>query len=110
MKEVFFNKFVVNDTTGSCTLSVVSAPMSVKKGTLAGLQVASKKQLSRTFGLLSLTDPDTGQVMKANHPTMVQLRSKLEKDSHLNNVAWTNNPVLNIETGEETGMFWCEFA
>ena len=71
---VFFRKLRVNDSTGTATIIVTSAPITSKIGTLAGISVGTRSQSNITFGVLSLIDPETNQVMKANHPTIAQLQ------------------------------------
>ena len=54
---VYFRKLNVNESTGSATIIVSSAPMSNNKTTLAGLEVATRTQGDLSFGVLSLNRP-----------------------------------------------------
>ena len=74
---VFFRKLRVNDSTGTATIIVTDKPISSKVGELAGMKVGTRTQGNITFGVLSLIDPETNQVMKANHPTIKALQGKL---------------------------------
>ena len=76
--------------------------------TIAGLKVASRKQTNINFGVLSLMDPETGQVMKADHPTIGLLQTKLKRGDEMPNFRLSDNPVMNLSTGEETDLKWVE--
>jgi hypothetical protein len=108
MQTVYFRKFSLNETTGSATLIVTNEPMTIKKTSIAGINVGSKTQGNLTFGVLSLSDPETGAVMKADHPTMIALQSKLSMGDAIPGFQLSTNPVMNLKTGEETDLRWVE--
>ena len=105
---VFFRKLRVNDSTGTATIIVTSAPIVSKIGTLAGISVGTRSQSNITFGVLSLIDPETNIVMKANHPTMVQLQKKLNAGDEMPGFKLSDNRVVDLVTGEETTLYWVE--
>jgi len=105
---VYFRKLNINENTGSATIIASDVPLIQKQTTLAGLPVASRTQNNITFGVLSLIDPETNQVMKADHPTIKQLQAKLNRGDEMSGFKLSDNPVINLTTGEETGMFWIE--
>lgn len=105
---VFFRKLRLNDSTGTATIIVTSAPITSKIGTLAGMNVGTRTQNSITFGVLSLIDPKTNLVMKANHPTIAQLQKKLNAGDEMPGFRLSNNKVVDLITGEETTLYWVE--
>jgi hypothetical protein len=105
---VFFRKLRVNDSTGTATIIVTSAPIVSKMGTLAGINVGTRSQSNITFGVLSLIDPETNLVMKANHPTILQLQKKLNVGEEMPGFKLSNNKVVDLVTGEETTLYWVE--
>lgn len=105
---VFFRKLRVNDSTGTATIIVTSAPIASKIGTLAGISVGTRTQNSITFGVLSLIDPETNLVMKANHPTITQLQKKLNAGDEMPGFKLSDNRVVDLVTGEETTLYWVE--
>tara|TARA_R110000796_G_scaffold37734_2_gene95481 strand:+ start:11251 stop:11589 length:339 start_codon:yes stop_codon:yes gene_type:complete len=106
--KVYFRKLNINDNTGSATIIASDIPLVQKATTLAGLKVASRTQNNITFGVLSLIDPETGKTMRSDHPTIAQLGAKLNKGDAMEGFKLSDNPVMNMTTGEETGMFWIE--
>ena len=108
MQTVYFRKFSINEKTGSATIIVSNEPMSIKKTTIAGIDVGSKTQGNLTFGVLSLTNPLDGTVLMANHPTIMALREKLNMGDAMPGFQLSNNPVMNLATGEETNLRWVE--
>ena len=108
---VYFRKLNVNESTGSATIIVSSAPMSNNKTTLAGLPVATRTQGDLSFGVLSLIDPETNQVMRADHPTIKALQSKLNLGDEMPGFKLSESKVVNLTTGEENqNLFWVEQA
>ena len=105
---VFFRRVRINQETGTATLICSDSPITQTKAKLAGLNVATQAQSNVTFGVLSLRDPETGKVMGANHPTIKALQSKLNSGDEMEGFRLSSNPVINRETGEETGLFWVE--
>ncbi len=67
---VYFRRIRINAETGTATIIVSDAPLTQTQGKLAGMSVATQAQTNVTFGVLSLIDPQTGKVMRANHPTI----------------------------------------
>ena len=108
MNKVFFRKFSVNKNTGTVTLIVTDKPLVLKKNTIVGLDVGTRSQSNITFGVLSLLDPETNKVMGSNHPTIKSLMSKLNNGDVLDGFRLSNNPVIDIQTGEETTLKWVE--
>ncbi len=108
---VYFRKLNINESTGSATIIVSSAPMSQKQTTLAGLSVGTRTQGNISFGVLSLIDPETNQVMRSDHPTIKQLGAKLNVGDELPNFKLSDQKVVNLQTGEENeNLFWVEQA
>ena len=105
---VYFRKLNINDNTGSATIIASDVPLIQKATTLAGVNVATRTQNNITFGVLSLIDPETGQVMRSDHTTIKQLGAKLNRGDEMKGFKLSDNPVLNLTSGEETGMFWIE--
>jgi bifunctional N-acetylglucosamine-1-phosphate-uridyltransferase/glucosamine-1-phosphate-acetyltransferase GlmU-like protein len=105
---VYFRKLNINESTGSATIIASDVPLIQKATTLAGVNVATRTQNNITFGVLSLIDPETGQVMRSDHPTIKQLSAKLNRGDEMKGFKLSDNPVLNLTTGEESGMFWIE--
>jgi hypothetical protein len=107
---VFFRKLRVNDSTGTATIIVTDKPISSKVGTLAGMKVGTRTQGNVTFGVLSLIDPKTNQVMRGSHPTIKALQSKLNAGDEMPGFQLSDNPVVDLKTGEETNLRWVEQA
>ena len=107
---VFFRKLRVNDSTGTATIIVTDKPISSKVGTLAGMKVGTRTQGNVTFGVLSLIDPKTNQVMRGSHPTIKALQSKLNAGDEMPGFQLSDNPVVDLKTGEETNLRLVEQA
>jgi hypothetical protein len=105
---VFFRKLRINETTGTATIIATDKPITSKSTTLAGMNVGTRTQGSVVFGVLSLIDPETNQVMKANHPTIAALQKKLNSGDEMPGFQLSNNPVVDIQTGELTTLMWIE--
>jgi hypothetical protein len=105
---VFFRKLRINESTGTATIIATDRPITSKSTTLAGLNVGTRTQGSVNFGVLSLIDPETNQVMKANHPTIVALQKKLNAGDEMPGFQLSSNPVVDIQTGELTTLMWIE--
>ena len=103
---VYFRRIRINSETGTATIIVSDAQLTQTQGKLAGMSVATQAQTNVTFGVLSLMDPKTGKVMRADHPTIQALQAKLNQGDEMPGFALSSNPVVNRETGEETGLFW----
>lgn len=104
-KELRVHKHCVNKTNNTYCLSVVESGVLIQT-TLAGVPVTSSKQ-QRTFGLLSVKD-GSGNKVTANSELAQRFMSKLNVGDLLPNWKLSNNPVMDMETGEETSMFWAE--
>tara|TARA_R100001443_G_scaffold117128_2_gene140064 strand:- start:10 stop:348 length:339 start_codon:yes stop_codon:yes gene_type:complete len=105
---VFFRRVRINAETGTATIICSDQPIQQTQAKLAGLSVATQAQSNVTFGVLSLRDPETGSVMGATHPTIKQLQAKLNSGDEMPGFRLSSNPVINRDTGEETGLFWVE--
>ena len=57
---------------------------------------------------MSLIDPETNQVMRANHPTIKALQNKLNQGDEMQGFKLSDNPVVDLNTGEETNLRWVE--
>jgi len=106
--KIYFRKFNINESTGTATIIASDTPLIQNNTTLAGVNVATRTQTNITFGVLSLIDPETNKVMRADHPAIKQLQSKLNRGDEMQGFRLSDNPVINLTTGEETGMFWIE--
>ena len=105
---VFFRKLRINESTGTATIIATDRPITSKSTTLAGLNVGTRTQGSVNFGVLSLIDPETNQVMKASHPTIAALQKKLNAGDEMPGFQLSSNPVVDIQTGELTTLMWIE--
>ena len=94
MKNVFFHKIVNN------TIVVKSQPLSVTKTEINGQQVFTREQGQVTYGLLCLLDD------KGNSLDPSTLGLKLNQE--MKGFRFSESPVLDQETQEETGMYWVE--
>tara|TARA_R100000995_G_C3467868_1_gene116698 strand:+ start:602 stop:892 length:291 start_codon:yes stop_codon:yes gene_type:complete len=94
MKNVFFHKIVNN------TIVVKSQPLSVTKTEINGVQVFTREQGQVTYGLLCLLDD------KGNSLDPSSLGLKLNQE--MKGFRFSESPVLDQETNEETGMYWVE--
>ena len=111
MEKVFFHKWRINDKTQSVVIIVSSSPLAQTKAEIAGFTVGARTQQKLQFGILALTDPKTGESMKANHSTIKALQTKLKAGDEMPGFQLSNNPVVNSETGEALdGLFWVEPA
>jgi hypothetical protein len=105
---VYFRKVNVNQSTGSATIIVTDQPIVSKQTTLAGIKVATRTQTNVTFGVLSLIDPDTNTVMKANHPGIKQLQKELNPGDEMPGFKFSDNLVKDLVTNEDTTLRWVE--
>ena len=105
---VFFRRVRINAETGTATLICSDQPITQTQAKLAGLKVATQAQSNVTVGVLSLRGPETGSVMGASHPTIKALQSTLNSGDEMPGFSMSDNPVVNRDTGEETGLFWVE--
>lgn len=108
---VFFRRVRINNDTNSAVIVVSSTPLQQVKGELAGFQVGARTQQEVSFGLLALTDPKTGQSLKANHPTIKGLQAKLNAGDEMPGWKLSTSPVVNQETGVAIpNLYWVEPA
>ena len=108
---VFFRKLRINESTGTATIIATDRPITSKSTTLAGLNVGTRTQGSVNFGVLSLIDPETNQVMKSTHPTIKALGQKLNLGDEMAGFRLSEQKVVNLQTGEENqNLFWVEQA
>ena len=107
---VFFRKLRINDSTGTATIICTDKLISNKKGKLAGMDVGTRTNGNITFGVSSLIDPSTNQVMRATHPTIKALQDKLNQGDEMPGFQMSENPVIDLNTGEETNLRWVEQA
>ena len=108
---VYFRKVNINANTGSATIIVSSKPMSQKKGEIAGIQVGTRTQGDISFGVLSLIDPETNQVMRSDHPSIKALQSKLNLGDEMPGFKLSDVKVVNLTAGEENqNLYWVEQA
>ena len=105
---VFFRRVRINEERGTATIIVSNKPITQTKASIAGLNVATQAQSNVTFGVLSLRDPETGKVMGASHPTIKALQGKLNMGDEMKGFRLSENSVVNLETGEDTGLYWVE--
>jgi hypothetical protein len=108
---VYFRKFSVNKTSNKVTLVVTDSPLSQKTGEIAGFSVGARTQTQVSFGILALTDPNTGESMTASHPTIKGLMNKLNPGDEIPGFKISTNSVTDRETGEALeGLHWVEPA
>ena len=108
---VFFRRFKINDTTKSAIIIVSSQPLSQTTTEIAGFAVGARNQQDIQFGILALTDPKTGESMKANHPTIKALQSKLNPGDEIPGFKISNVAVVDQETKEPLdNLYWAEPA
>lgn len=106
---LYFRKFRVTKEHGNVHMVLSSAPLVQTKAEIAGFQVGARTQQNLQFGILALTDPKTGESMKANHPTIKALQAKLKVGDEMPGFQLSNNPVVKRETGEAlSGLYWAE--
>jgi|688.fasta_scaffold1417332_1 hypothetical protein len=108
---VFFRKIKVNADTQSAVIIVSSAPLIQTKAEIAGFTVGARTQQNLQFGILALTDPKTGESMKANHPTIKSLQAKLNVGDEIPGFRMSNVAVVDQKTSEALkDLFWVEPA
>lgn len=105
---VYFRKVRINESAGTATIIVADQPSTLTEQKLAGLAVATQDNAGATIGVLSLRDPETGNVMRADHPVIQQLKAKLKPGDAMPGFRITDNPITDRDTGEETGLYWVE--
>ena len=105
---VFFKKVLTNPNTGSAVIQCTSEPLTQKLATLGGMPVATSTRKNIVWGNLSLNDPETGLVMRANHPTMQHYMQTLEPGQELEGFRMSENPCMDMKTGEATNIMWVE--
>jgi|TARA_R100000935_G_scaffold11163_2_gene22335 hypothetical protein len=106
---VYFRKVNINESTGSATIIVSSDTTSNQVTSLAGISVGTRTQGNLSFGVLSLIDPETNLVMKADHPTIKALQSKMNLGDEMPNFQLSTSKVVNLTTGEENqNLYWVE--
>tara|TARA_R100000935_G_C2698022_1_gene109154 strand:- start:120 stop:452 length:333 start_codon:yes stop_codon:yes gene_type:complete len=105
---VFFRKLRINESTGTATIIATDKPISSTKKKIGNMDVAVRSTGSVTFGILSLIDPKTEKVMRANHPTIKQLQQELNQGDEMPGFQLSDNPVVDLNSGEETNLRWIE--
>lgn len=108
---VYFSQFRINKDTQNVSLLVTSSPFKQATGPIEGFQVGVRTQQKAVkFGCIALTDPETGNSMKASHPTAVALRALLVVGREIPGFRF-DEPMLDRETGEPLkNLFWVEPA
>ena len=92
--KTYFHKIVNN------TIICKSQPLSVHKTEINGVTVHTREQGQVTYGLLCLMD-DKGNSLD---PSTLGLKLNQPMDGF----QFSESPVLDQETQEETGMYWVE--
>jgi len=105
---VFFRKVNINAERNSATVIVSSSALSNKVTTLAGMPVATRSNSDISFGVLSLMDPETGETMKADHPTIAAIKQTLNVGDEMEGFQMTDNFVMDMVTKEPTTLRWVE--
>ena len=82
------------------TIVCVSEPLDTVKKSLNGKEVYTRTQANRTFGLLCLMD--------ASGKTLDPRSLGLKKGDEIPGFDFSDAPVLDQTTKEETGLFWVE--
>lgn len=86
--------------TGTKTIVAVSEPLDSVKKTINGKEVHVRTQANRTFGLLCLMD--------SKGKTLDPRTLALNPGDEIPGFEFSDSPVLDQETKEETGLFWVE--
>ena len=86
--------------TGSNTIVCVSHPLKTQKREINGKEVHVRTQANRTFGLLCLVN--------ANGKSLDPRSLGLKPGDEIPGFEFSDSPVLDRETKEETGLFWVE--
>jgi hypothetical protein len=105
---VYFHKLKINDKTGSVMIICSSSPLETKVASIAGKKFTIRKQAAVQFGILTLMD-EKGQPIKSNSPLVKDLKT-LAQGQELAGFYMSDNPVLDKETQEPTGLFWVDHA
>ena len=82
------------------TIVCVSEPLTTVKKTINGKEVHARTQANRTFGLLCLVD--------AKGKTLDPRSLGLNAGDEIPGFDFSDAPVLDRDTKEETGLFWVE--
>ena len=82
------------------TIVCVSEPLNTVKKTINGKEVHTRTQANRTFGLLCLMD--------ASGKTLDPRSLGLKAGDEIPGFGFSDAPVLDQKTKEETGLFWVE--
>ena len=82
------------------TIVCVSEPLNTVKKTINGKEVHTRTQANRTFGLLCLMD--------ASGKTLDPRSLGLKPGDEIPGFDFSDAPVLDQTTKEETGLFWVE--
>ena len=94
---IFMHKPIEKDSN---TIVCVDAKIAKTKRTINGVDVWSRSQAKRTFGLLCLVD-EQGNILDPRE-------LKLSPGDEIPGFEMSDNPVLDRESKEETGLFWVE--
>ena len=105
---VYFRKVNINKGTNSATLICTDQPIEKKHAKLAGIPVATRSQTNVTFGVLSLNDPETGDTMNADHPTITELQKSLNVGDAMPGFRLSTNAVMAMKTKDPTTLMWVE--
>tara|TARA_R110000782_G_scaffold259655_1_gene350346 strand:+ start:1002 stop:1331 length:330 start_codon:yes stop_codon:yes gene_type:complete len=105
---VFFRKVNINAARNSATVIVSSSALSNKVVTWAGKTMATRSNSDISFGVLSLMDPETGETMKADHPTIKHIQKNVRVGDAMPEFQMTDNFVMDMVTKEPTTLRWVE--
>jgi hypothetical protein len=105
---VYFLKLKINQDTKSVMIICSSAPLESKVATLAGKKFTIRKQAAVQLGILTLMD-EKGQAIKSDSPMVKDLKT-LVQGQELAGFFMSDNPVLDKETKQPTGLFWVDHA
>ena len=72
------------------------------------MPVATRSNSDISFGVLSLMDPETGETMKADHPTIDAIKQTLNVGDEMPGFQMTDNFVMDMVTKEPTTLRWVE--
>lgn len=100
---LYFVRFRVTNESKNVHLMLSSEPLSQDKSEILGFTVGHRVQREDVkYGVLAITDPQTREGMKSDHPTIKALKAKLNVGDEI--PGWKlGAPVTEQVTNEETG-------
>ena len=108
--QVFFRRVRVNADSQKAVIICSDAVLETKTAELAGFSVGARTQQEVRFGILSLTDPKSGQTLTAKDSVIQGIIKKMKPGDPMPGFKFSASKVTDKEGNELDNLYWVEPA